>query len=193
MAPVANSRGRVIDLVRKHGYVRREEPFRLASGQSSHDYVDGKRAVASGADLRIVAEEVLAAAGATFDAVGGPTMGADPLAHAVAMICGCDWFSVRKESKGRGLNQWIEGCALGQGASVLLVDDVVTTGGSIFKAYDRVIDTGGVVVAAVTLVDRGDVAGPEFVDRGVPYSPLVTYRDLGIAPVGRSIAASASR
>ncbi len=194
MARVTYPSERVIDLVRKHGHVRRDEPFRLASGQVSHDYIDGKRAVASGADLRLVADAVIAAvAGTRFDAVGGLTMGADPVAHAVAVVSGCDWFSVRKEPKGRGLNQWIEGCSLGRGSRVLLVDDVVTTGGSVFQAYERAIGTGAQVVAAVTLVDRGDVAAPKFKTLGVPYWPLVTYRDLEIEPVGPSIAAPASR
>jgi orotate phosphoribosyltransferase len=76
---------------------------------------------------------------------------------------------------------------------VLLVDDVVTTGGSILKAYEHVIDVGAEVVAAVTLVDRGDVARADFEQRGVPYFPLVTYEDLDIDPVGRGVAATAGR
>jgi orotate phosphoribosyltransferase len=72
---------------------------------------------------------------------------------------------------------------------VLLVDDVVTTGGSIIVAYDRVVDTGAIVTAAITLVDRGDIATAEFARLGVPYSALVTYSDLQIDPVGHGLAA----
>ena len=68
---------------------------------------------------------------------------------------------------------------------MLLVDDVVTTGGSILKAYDAIVNTGARVVAASTLVDRGDVAGEEFRKRNVPYFPMATYRDLEIPPVGK--------
>jgi orotate phosphoribosyltransferase len=66
---------------------------------------------------------------------------------------------------------------------VLLVDDVVTTGGSIRKAYGAVEELGATVVAAATLVDRGDVARRFFDERAIPYCTLVTYRDLGIEPV----------
>lgn len=68
---------------------------------------------------------------------------------------------------------------------MLLVDDVVTTGGSIDKAWKAIREQGADVVAVATLVDRGDVATELFETNGVPYFPLVTYRDLGIPPVGR--------
>lgn len=69
---------------------------------------------------------------------------------------------------------------------MLLVDDVVTSGGSIIKAYDRVReDTGAVIVAAATLVDRSELARPALASRGVPYFPMATYAELGIPPVGR--------
>ena len=129
------------DLIRTRGYERREEPFKLASGQLSHDYIDGKFAVDTGERLAIVSRAVadLAAGhGIEFDAVGGLTMGADPLAHGVAMVTGKAWFSVRKEQKQRGREQWIEGTRLEPGTRVLLVDDVISTGGSTEMAFERV-------------------------------------------------------
>lgn len=182
----------IVTLLRTSGgYHRSEEPFTLASGQLSHDYVDGKLAVARGADLRLVSEAVIAAAGQPFDAVGGLTMGADALAHGVALVADCLWFSVRKEPKARGLNRFIEGARLEPGHRVVLVDDVVTTGGSIFQAYDKVREeTGAVVVAVVTLVDRGDVARRHFEALGVQFHALVTYTDLGIEPVGPALSSS---
>ena len=69
-------------------------------------------------------------------------------------------------------------------ALVLLVEDVVTTGGSIQKAYDAISALGATVVAAVTLVDRGEVSARFFEEKAIPYFPLVTYGDLGIEPVG---------
>ncbi len=104
-------------LIRTRGYEHRDEPFKLASGQLSHDYIDGKFAVDTGERLAIVSRAVadLAAQhGIEFDAVGGLTMGADPLSHGVAMVTGKAWFSVRKEQKQRGREQWIEGTRLGQ-------------------------------------------------------------------------------
>ncbi|WP_299557527.1 orotate phosphoribosyltransferase [uncultured Mycolicibacterium sp.] len=174
------------DLVRNRGYERREEPFRLASGQLSHDYIDGKFAVDTGERLRLVSEAVAELAeqrGIEFDAVGGLTMGADPLAHGVAMVTGKAWFSVRKEQKKRGREQWIEGTRLAPGTRVLLVDDVISTGGSTLQAYDRVVAVGAVVTGVIPMVDRGDNATREFTARGVIYAPLITYRDLGIEPV----------
>ena len=170
----AGLRRQVLEVVRRLGYVRREEAFQLSSGGWSHDYVDGKRALAGGAELRLAAEAVVATAaelGIAFDAVGGLTMGADPLAHAVAVVSGARWFSVRKEAKGHGRQRAVEGAELGAGVSVL-------------QALDAVEATGATVVLAVTLLDRGDLAGPALAGRGVAYAPLATYRDLGIDPVG---------
>ena len=67
---------------------------------------------------------------------------------------------------------------------VLLVDDVVTTGGSIRQAYEAIRGTGAVVAGAVTLVDRGELAGRFFAANGIPYRALLSYRDLDIDPVG---------
>src|ERR1700676_1042111 len=133
------------DLIRPAGYEHRAAPFKLASGQLSHDYIDGKFAVDTGERLALVSRAVADLAanhGIEFDAVGGLTMGADPLAHGVAMVTGKAWFSVRKEQKQCGREQWIEGTRLEPGTRVLLVDDVISTGGSHAKAYDN-IKAGG--------------------------------------------------
>ena len=174
------------DLIRTRGYEHREEPFTLASGQLSHDYIDGKFAVDTGERLSVVSHAVadLAARhGIEFDAVGGLTMGADPLAHGVAMVTGKAWFSVRKEQKQRGREQWVEGTRLQPGTRVLLVDDVISTGGSTELALERIAPLGVVVTGVIPMVDRGDVAAKRFAKRNVPFVALVTYRDLGIEPV----------
>lgn len=175
-----------LQLIKNFGYERRDVPFKLASGQLSNDYIDGKFAIDTGPRLRIVSTAMLALAqrqGITFTHVGGLTMGADPLAHGIAMVADCGWFSVRKEPKSRGHEQWIEGSRLAQGDCVLLVDDVITTGGSTMKAYDRVVATGAGIAGVIPMVDRGDVARQAFAALGVPYAPLITYSDLGIDPV----------
>lgn len=175
-------------LIRDRGYERREEPFRLASGESSHDYIDGKYAIDTGPRLRLMSEafvEITRDNGWDFDAVGGLTMGADALAIGIAMVAECHWFSVRKESKERGRKQLVEGSRLTAQNRVLLVDDVVTSGGSIKVAYDRVRETGATVVGAITLVARSDAGAKMFAELGVPYQPLASYRDLGIVAVGQ--------
>jgi orotate phosphoribosyltransferase len=186
-------RAAVLDLVREKGLRHFDEPIQLSSGEYSQDFIDAKRALARGRDLRTACEamvEIVEAAGVDFDAVGGLTLGADQFAHGIALVADKGWFVIRKQPKGRGTDQWVEGTTLGPGVRVLLVEDAVTTGGSIHTAYGRVVAEGAEVVFAITSVDRGEDARGFFADRGVPYEPLLTYTDLGIPPVGRAATAS---
>jgi orotate phosphoribosyltransferase len=180
-----DSRRRLLDVVKRKGHRRFAEPVQLASGGMSRDFIDGKAALADGEDLELACRLLLdAVSGIEFDAIGGLTMGADQFAHVVAVLAHKRWFVVRKEPKNRGTNKLVEGAAIEPGARVVLVDDVVTTGGSIQRAFAALDELGARVVAAVTIVDRGHVAGRFFAERGIPYFPLLTYADLGIEPVG---------
>lgn len=187
-----NDRERLLAVVRDRALIQFEEPRELSSGELSRDFIDAKAGLARGRDLRlackVIADQV-AAAGIEFDAVGGLTLGADQFAHGVVAHLDDEreWFVVRKQAKGRGTDQLVEGAKLGAGSRVLLVDDIVTTGGSIQKAHDQVVATGATVVAAVTLVDRSDIASAYFDSVGVPYLPVFTYRDLGIVAVGAGV------
>jgi orotate phosphoribosyltransferase len=194
--PVAPAVLKVTSLIRQKGYTRLPQAVRLAGGQLSADYVDGKVAVGAGEDLALVASAMIDTARelTTFTVIGGLTMGADPFAHAVAVLAPCKWISVRKQPKGRGLDKWIEGGPLTTSDRVLLVDDVVTSGNSIITAYNRVIAAGASVVAAIAMVDRGESVKKRFDRVGVPYRALVTYADLGISPVdanGQQLAGAA--
>ncbi|MBS1839094.1 MAG: orotate phosphoribosyltransferase [Actinobacteria bacterium] len=182
-------RGALLDVVRERGLIQFDEPRELSSGELSRDFIDGKRALAAGRDLHLACRVILDSIdllGIDFDAVGGLTLGADQFAHGIVthLADHHEWFVVRKQPKGRGTDQLVEGALLGSGTRVLLVDDIVTTGGSIQKAHEKVALTGATIVAASTLVDRGDVARRFFELLGVPYAPVFTYRDLGIEPVG---------
>ena len=184
-------REQVCSIVRTHGHLRLAEPVQLRSGEWSRDFVDAKRALQDGADLETACRAMLEAIGdVEFDAVGGLTLGADQFAHVLAVVARRKWFVVRKATKGRGTNQRVEGAPIGPGVKVLLVDDVVTTGGSIFEAYEVVRELGADVQGAVTLLDRGETARPRFEAAGVPYFPVLTYRDLGIEPVGGGVLAT---
>jgi orotate phosphoribosyltransferase len=176
-------RSSLAQLVRDAGYERREQPFQLTSGGWSHDYVDGKHAVATGAALKQASRAVIQAVDGSFDAVGGPTMGADALAHGVALLSGSGWFSVRKEPKGHGRGAWVEGTRLKIGDRVVVVEDVVSTGGSLLRAVERIRDLGAEVVAATALLDRSPTVAPRFAAAGIPWVPLLTWSDLGIEPL----------
>jgi orotate phosphoribosyltransferase len=175
----------LLTLVRTRAYTRSDEPFVLASGGTSYDYVDMRRALARGADLKLAARAVidhLAARRVEYDAIGGMTMGADPVAHAVALIADKAWFSIRKGEKNHGNRRRVEGIAL-EGRHVVLFEDTASTGGSILAAYEVAVAAGALVAHACVLFDRGDATRAEFAARSVPYSSLLNYRDLGIEPV----------
>jgi len=168
--------------------MRLDHEIKLASGEMSRDFIDGKLAVATPDHLDIAGAAMLEAAhqaNVDFEAVGGMVLGAVPYTFAIASKARVAWFLIRKEPKGRGTNRWTEGVRLSPGLPVIVVDDVVTTGGSIREACERAEAEGAKVVFATTLVDRGDVASQYFEGRGIPYVPMLTYRDLGIEPIGR--------
>lgn len=188
-------REELLKLVLDRGHHRSDVPLTLASGEVSHDFIDGKAACANGRHLELACRTILAIAEkhqVAFDAVGGLTLGADHFSHGVALLSGADWFTVRKQPKGRGTNRLVEGHALTSGDRVLLVDDVVTTGGSIQTAYEAIRSFDVEIVLATTLVDRGEVARDFFASEQVLYEPVFTYRDLDIEPVGHGSHVSAS-
>jgi orotate phosphoribosyltransferase len=178
-----SKRTALAQLVRRSGYEYRDPPFQLTSGGWSHDYVDGKHAIATGAGLRQASEAVIEVVGRPFDAIGGPTMGADALAHGVALLSGAAWFSVRKEPKGHGRGAWVEGARLASGDRVVVVEDVVSTGASLLRSVERIRELGAVVVAATALLDRSPAVAGRFTAAGIEWLPLLTWADLGIAPL----------
>jgi orotate phosphoribosyltransferase len=177
------SRASLAHLVRTYGYEYRDPAFELTSGGLSHDYVDGKHAIATGPALRQASQAIIDAIPERFDAVGGPTMGADALAHGVALLSGSAWFSVRKEAKGHGRGAWVEGARLREGDRVVAVEDVVSTGASLLRAVERIRDLGVVVVAATALLDRSPAVAERFAAAGITWVPLLTWIDLGIEPL----------
>jgi orotate phosphoribosyltransferase len=185
-------RDSIIRLVADYAYERREEPFPLSQGYLSHDYIDAKKALSNFERAVQVGEAVLELvvdeARLDFDAVGGMAFGAAPMAFGVSAAStnrdrARDYFTVLKEEKPHGKKQQIVGVDLQPGTPILLVDDVATTGQSLVDALAVLESLRVEVVMAVTLVDRGDTTRERFKELGIPYEPVVTYRDLGIAPV----------
>jgi orotate phosphoribosyltransferase len=174
-----NARERLIQELREHALVIGE--VTLTSGATAQYYVDAKRAILMPDGFRALGELVAAEArelGAT--AVGGMTMGADPVACA-ALAAGADVkaFFVRKERKEHGLQRWVEGPLLEPGERCLVVEDVVTTGGSTVKAIERIREEGLEVVGVVSVLDR-QAGGAEAIEAaaGAPYRPLATIDDV---------------
>lgn len=156
----------------------------LASGKQSDFYIDGKQVTLDPNGLLAVGKVILSmVAGAKVDAIGGPTIGADPIAAAVAMLSSQTGhpiraFIVRKEAKKHGMQKMIEGPVLREGDRVVMVEDVITTGGSVHSAIQEVEKLGAKVVRVICLVDRGD--GAEKILGPYNYTPIFTLRDLGV-------------
>jgi len=175
-----SARARLIDELREHALVIGE--VTLTSGQIAPYYIDAKRAILRPAGFLALGELVAELArrwGAT--AVGGTTMGADPVAcAALAGGADVDAFFVRKETKAHGLQRRIEGPVLGPDARCLIVEDVVTTGGSTVLAIDAVREAGLEIVGVTAVLDRlaGGAQTISAACGGAPYEPLTTIDDV---------------
>src|SRR6188472_837474 len=149
-----SAKNRLVDELRTHALVIGQ--VTLTSGHTAEYYVDAKRAVLLPAGFRALGELVAEKARAwDATAVGGLTMGADPVACS-ALAAGAEVraFFVRKERKEHGLQRWIEGPPLDDGERCLIVEDVVTTGGSTVKAIERVREEGLEITGVVSVLDR---------------------------------------
>lgn len=180
-------RGRLVALLRRDAL--RTGQFTLASGRASHYYVDGRKVTLSAEGAAEVAEGVLdvLAGKPEVEAVGGLTLGADPIVGATLALAGrrgrpLKGFLVRKEAKGHGTGQLVEG-PVGRGMTVAIVDDVATTGGSSLKAVDAAEAAGCRVACVIAMLDRLEGAAAAFEARGLDFYALATVRDLGVEPI----------
>lgn len=157
----------------------------LASGKEADYYVDMRRVTLDGEAAPLVGAVMRElTADLDFDAVGGLTLGADPVATAMlhsAAAAGkrLDAFVVRKEAKQHGLQRRIEGVDV-RGRRVLVVEDTSTTGGSALTAVDAVREAGGEVVAVAVVVDRSTGAAERVEEQGLEYRFAVGLEDLGL-------------
>ncbi len=178
-----DERERLLDLLVERSF--RTGDFTLASGAKSRYYIDARTTTTSAEGQALIAPLLLRAldeAGIEPLAVGGLTMGADPIAYAIAhrsYLDGrpIDAFTVRKEPKGHGRGRQVEGC-LEEGQAVVVVEDVITTGNSALRACRAVEDEGARVQAVLALVDREEGGRAALEGEGYRVIALVTLSEL---------------
>jgi orotate phosphoribosyltransferase len=178
-------RQRLKELLLKKSY--REGKVILSSGLESDFYIDGKQTTldAEGAYLcGCLLYDIIRASGEAIEGVGGMTLGADPLVTAVSLVSYLEKepmpaFIVRKEPKKHGTENYIEGKDnLPAGSRVALVEDVVTTGGTLLEVIDRVESQGFKVGLVITVVDRQEGGSETLAARGYKLHTIFTRQDL---------------
>ncbi len=162
----------------------REGEFTLNSGRTSNWYLDGRQVSFRGDCLRIVGEAIVDAltqAGINpddYDVVGGPELGAVPVALAVALVTGKPSFAIRKQAKDHGVGGRIAG-VLEPAQRVVIVEDTATTGKALFDALPAVTELECPIVAVTLLLDRGGQLGARLEPTGIPYVPVLGAPDVG--------------
>ncbi|MGE0553230.1 MAG: orotate phosphoribosyltransferase [Gemmatimonadales bacterium] len=159
--------------------------FVLASGRRSSHYIDARKTTMSAAGQDLIGRLGLAAireAGWQATRVGGLTMGADPVAYAIARASldappVIDAFSVRKAAKQHGTGRRIEG-NFAAGESVVVVEDVITSGGSALEAVAAIRQAGGIVAGVLAVVDRDEGGRAAIEQHGLPVRSLASVREL---------------
>lgn len=183
-------RDQLLRLLVQHSFQYSAEPvFTLASGRKSHYYINCKQTTFLSEAMPLLGqlffERIKAIEhkdGERIAAAGGLTLGADPIAYAVAYHSALQGtpiqaFSVRKEPKGHGAQKWVEGFEQ-QGARVAIIEDVVTTGASTLKAIDGALHAGFQIVKVLALVDRQEGGREELQKSGYELESIYTTEDL---------------
>ena len=173
----------LLKVIREHSLQTGD--FVLSSGKKSSYYLDCRVTTLHPRGALLTARLMLRTIcehGIEADAIGGLTLGADPIVAAVAAVSEIEQkpipaFIVRKAAKQHGAKRQIEGWTGSPGSRVIVVDDVCTSGGSILEACDRVEEVGYKVVATMCVVDRNE-GGTEAVRARYPFYPIFTVKDL---------------
>jgi len=182
-------RNALIELIRAEAL--QEGEFTLASGKKSHYYLDCRRVTLDSRGANLIAAGILELLGDDLpDAIGGMAIGADPITAAVITLAGVSGeslrgFIVRKQAKEHGRGQDVEG-PVQAGDRVVIVEDVVTTGGSALQAIEKVEARGLEVAGVLAVVDRLEGGADVFAERGYLLRTLLTIRDFGLEPIPAS-------
>lgn len=175
-------REKLKELLKKHSL--KFGDFTLVSGKKSAYYFDSKLTTLTAEGAYLTGKAFFSAIvdnGIEADLIGGMTLGSDPIVTAVALVSRIegkpiDAFIVRKEAKGHGTQNWLEGL-VEKGKRTIIVDDIVTTGGSTFKAIDKAEEFGLKVVAVIALLDREE-GGGEAIAAKYPFYPIVKKSEI---------------
>lgn len=154
--------------------------FTLASGQKSSYYIDIKKASTDPEVLETLADEMaknIESSGLKFDLIGGVALGSVPLAVALSLRTKIPYIMVRKEKKDHGTQKLIEG-QMPSGSKILMVEDVITSAGSVSTAIDVVRGAGGVIEQVFCVVDRQSGGAGLLSEKGVQLLSLITAEDV---------------
>jgi orotate phosphoribosyltransferase len=163
--------------------------FTLASGKKATYYLDGKQVTLDAFGAKLIGEGILHLMlrnGKLPDLVGGMSIGADPITAAVLTMAAVNGHAlrgcmIRKEPKGHGTKKYIEG-PVQPGDRIIVLEDVVTTGGSSLLAMERLEEAGIVVDGVIAVIDRMEGGAETFRQKGCRFQSLLTIRDFGIEP-----------
>jgi orotate phosphoribosyltransferase len=180
---MSDNRQELAEIIRRKSL--RVGEFVLSSGKTANYYLDCRMTTLDPRGALLIAKLMLdkiQALGLSVDAIGGLTLGADPIAASVAVVSGIEGrplpgFIVRKEAKGHGMRRFIEGWDGRPGSQVVIVDDVCTSGQSILTAAEKVEEAGYRVAATFCVVDREE-GGTEAIARRYEFYPLFTAKEL---------------
>ena len=176
-----NEREELRDILRRLS-IRKGE-FTLASGRKSDYYINGKMTTLNSRGLYLAAGLMLDSLdGMEYDAFGGPVIGADPVVGALLALSAArgmekDGLLIRKEAKGHGTKKLVEG-PIREGMRVVILEDVVTTGGSLLRAAEAVEEAGGVIAGILVLVDREEGAGENIAASGHSFESIFRVSEL---------------
>ncbi|MBI3306605.1 MAG: orotate phosphoribosyltransferase [Candidatus Omnitrophica bacterium] len=172
----------LLQMIKEKAVMRGERT--LASGKKSNFYIDGKQVTLDANGILVTGKLILSMIqGLRVDAIGGPTLGADPIAAAVALLSSqtghpLKAFIVRKQAKDHGMQKMIEGPVLKEGDRVVMVEDVITTGGSVLVAIQEVEKLKAKVVKVICLLDRNEGASEKLAP--YQYTPIFSISDLNL-------------
>ncbi len=171
----------LLDLLTTYAY--REGDFTLSSGQKSSYYINGKVVTLHPEGALAIGHLLLHRLPAGTDAIAGLTLGADPIVSAISVVSALEQqpipgIIIRKKAKGHGTQAYLEGPTLKPGASVVVVEDVVTTGQSAMTAIERLREAGYHANRVLALVDREQGGAQFYAENGITFESLFTIDDL---------------